>query len=55
MSGTTLLTSSAHKAMYLYSYGILLSYVRRINAYVLRPCDVYMAYEAVRVTYLRRM
>ena len=31
--------------MYLYSYGISLSYVRRINAYVLRTCDVCMAYK----------
>ena len=30
---------------YLYSYGILLSYVRRINTYVLRTCDICMAYE----------
>ena len=30
---------------YLYSYGISLSYVRRIKAYVLRTCDVCMAYE----------
>ena len=30
---------------YLYSYGISLSYVRRIKAYELRTCDVCMAYE----------
>ena len=28
-----------------YLYGISLSYVQRINAYVLRTCDVCMAYE----------
>ena len=52
---TFLLRSRGVSVTYLYSYGISLSYVRRINAYVLRTCDVCMAYEVVRVTYLRRM
>ena len=30
---------------HLYSCRISLSYVRRIKAYVLRTCDVFMAYE----------
>ena len=44
---TFLLRSRGVSVTYLYSYGILLSYVhvRRINAYVLRTCDVCMAYE----------
>ena len=40
-----LLRSRGVSVTYLYSYGISLSYVRRINAYVLRTCDVCMAYE----------
>ena len=31
--------------MYLYSYGISLSHVRRIRADVLRTCDACIAYE----------
>ena len=42
---TFLLHSLGVSVTYLYSYGISLSYVRRINAYVLRTCDVCMAYE----------
>ena len=42
---TFLLRSRGVSVTYLYSYGISLSYVRRINAYVLRTCDVCMAYE----------
>ena len=42
---TFLLSSRCVSVTYLYSYGILLSYVRRIKAYVLRTCDVCMAYE----------
>ena len=44
---TFLLRSHGVSVTYLYSYGISLSYVRRIKAYVLRTCDVCMAYEAV--------
>ena len=47
---TFLLRSRGVSVTYLYSYGISLSYVRRIKAYVLRTRDVCM-----RVTYLRRM
>ena len=44
---TFLLRSRGVSVTYLYSYGISLSYVRRIKAYmyVLRTCDVCMAYE----------
>ena len=42
---TFLLRSRGVSVTYLYSYGISLSYVRRINAYVLLTCDVCMAYE----------
>ena len=42
---TFLLRSRFVSVTYLYSYGISLSYVRRISAYVLRTCDVCMAYE----------
>ena len=44
---TFLLRSRGVSVTYLYSYGMSLSYVRRINAYVLRTCtcDVCMAYE----------
>ena len=41
---TFLLHSPGVSVTYLYSYGISLSYVRRIKAYVLR--DLCMAYEA---------
>ena len=37
---TFLLRSRGVSVTYLYSYGISLSYVRRINANVLRTCDV---------------
>ena len=37
---TFLLRSRGVSVTYLYSYGISLSYVRRINEYVLRTCDV---------------
>ena len=41
-----LLRSRGVSVTYLYSYGkVSLSYVRRIKAYVLRTCDVCMAYE----------
>ena len=43
---TFLLRASGVSVTYLYSYGISLSHVRRINAYVLRTCDACMAYEA---------
>ena len=39
------LRSSGVSVTYLYSYGISLSHVRRIKAYVRRTCDVCMAYE----------
>ena len=42
---TCLLRSRGVSVTCLYSYGISLSYVRRIKAYVLRTCDVCMAYE----------
>ena len=42
---TFLLRSRGVSVTYLYSYGISLSYVRRIKAYVLRTCDVCMTYE----------
>ena len=42
---TFLLRSPGVSVGYLYSYGISLSSVRRIKAYVLRTCDVCMAYE----------
>ena len=42
---TFLLRSRGVSVTYLYSYGISLSYVRRIKAYVLRTCYVCMAYE----------
>ena len=42
---TFLLRSRGVSVTYLYSYGISLSYVRRIKAYVLHTCDVCMAYE----------
>ena len=42
---TSLLRSLGVSVTYLYLYGISLSYVRRINAYVLRTCVVCMAYE----------
>ena len=42
---TFLLRSRGVSVTYLYSYGFSLSYVRRINAYVLRTYDVCMAYE----------
>ena len=41
---TFLLRSRGISVMYLYSYGISLLYVWRIKAYVLRTCDVCMAY-----------
>ena len=45
---TFLIRSRGVSMTYLYSYGISLSYVRRIEVYVLRTCDVHvcMAYEA---------
>ena len=45
---TFLLRSRGVSVTYLYAYVILLSYVRRIKAYmyVLCKCDVCMAYEA---------
>ena len=43
--GTSLLRSRGVSVTYLYSYGISLSYVRLIKAYVLRTYDVSMAYE----------
>ena len=42
---TSLLRSRGVSVTYLYLYGISLSYVRCIKAYVLRTCDVCMAYE----------
>ena len=42
---TFLLRSRGLSVTYLYSYGISLSYVWRIKAYVLRTCDVCLAYE----------
>ena len=42
---TFLLCSRGVSVTYLYSYGISLSYVRCIKAYVLRTCYVCMAYE----------
>ena len=42
---TFLLRSRGILVNYLYSFGISLSYVRRIKAYVLRTCYVCMAYE----------
>ena len=39
------LRSRGVSVTYLYSYGISLSYVRRIKAYVLRTCYLCMAYE----------
>ena len=45
---TFLLRSRGVSMTYLYSYGILLSYVRRIKAYVLRTCEVCMAFEVLR-------
>ena len=42
---TFLLRSRGVSVTYLYSYGKSLPYVRRISAYVLRKCDVCMAYE----------
>ena len=44
---TFLLRSRGVSVTYLYSYGISLSFVRRIKAYVLhvRMCDVCMTYE----------
>ena len=42
---TFLLRSRGVSVTYLYSYGISLSNVRRIKAYVLRTCEVCMAYE----------
>ena len=40
-----LLRSRGVLVTYLYSYGISLSYVRRIKAYVLRTCYLCMMYE----------
>ena len=40
-----LLRSRGESVTYLYSYGISISYVRRIKAYVLRTCGVCVAYE----------
>ena len=42
---TFLLRSRGVSVTYPYLYGISLSCVRRIKAYVLRTCDVCMAYE----------
>ena len=42
---TLLLCSCGVSVTYLFSYGISLSYVRCIKAYVLCTCDVCMAYE----------
>ena len=42
---TFLLRSRGVSVTYLYSYGITLSNVRRIKAYVLHTCDVCMASE----------
>ena len=42
---TFLLHSLGVKVTYLFSNGNSFSYVQRINAYVLRTCDVCMAYE----------
>ena len=42
---TSLLRSRGVSVTYLYLYGISLSYARCIKAYVLRTCDVCMAYE----------
>ena len=42
---TFLLRFRGVSVAYLYSYGISLLYVWRIKAYVLRTCDVCMAYE----------
>ena len=42
---TFLLRFCGVSVTYPYSYEISLSYVRHINAYVLRTCDVCMAYE----------
>ena len=42
---TFLLHSRGVSVTYLYSYGISLSYVRRVKAYVLRTSDLCMAYE----------
>ena len=42
---TFLLHSLGVTVTYLFLYGNSLSYVQRINAYVLRTCDVCMAYE----------
>ena len=62
---TFLLRSRGVSVTNLYSYGISLSYVQRIKAYVLRTSDVCMAYEvyALRIygvcttlySYLRRI
>ena len=41
----TFLLRSRIRDVDLYTYGISLSYVRRIKAYVLRTCDVCMTYE----------
>ena len=41
---TFLLHSRGVSVTYLYLYGISLSYVQRIKAYVLRTCGVCMAY-----------
>ena len=48
---TFLLRSCGVSVRYPYSYGISLSYVRRIKAYELRTCDVCMSYEV----YARRI
>ena len=48
---TFLLCSCGASVTYLYSYGISLSHIRSIKAYVLRTCKVCMAYEV----YARRI
>ena len=42
---TFLLRSRGVSATYLYLCGTSFSYVRRIKVYVLRTCDIWMAYE----------
>ena len=43
---TLLLRPCGASVTHLYSYGVSLSYVWRIKTYVLRMCDVFVAYEA---------
>ena len=45
VSVTFLLRSRGVSVTYLFSYGISLSYVRRIKAYMLRTCNVCVSYE----------